>query len=180
MKLGTKWLNWVGIVMLLVGMGFFLKYAYDNAWIGPKGRLAIGTLLGIASIGLGERFRRRNWGILFQTLTGGGLAAFYLCVFFSFQIYHLSDQALSMVLAVLVTALAVVMAVTHDAVAIAILALIGGFLSPVLLSTGTNHPYALFTYIAILNLVAMGAAYFRKWRALDLLCFIGTAAMYLG
>ncbi len=46
MKLGTKWLNWVGIVMLLVGIGFFLKYAYDNAWIGPKGRLAIGVILG--------------------------------------------------------------------------------------------------------------------------------------
>lgn len=180
MKLGTKWMNWVGIVMLLVGVGFFLKYAYDNAWIGPKGRLAIGTLFGIASIGLGERFRRRHWGILFQALTGGGLAAFYLCVFFSFQVYHLSDQALSMVLAVLVTALAVVMAVAHDAVSIAILALIGGFLSPVLLSTGTNHPYALFSYIAILDLVAMGAAYFRKWRALDLLCFIGTAVIYVG
>ena len=47
MKLGTKWLNWVGIVMLLVGVGFFLKYAYDNAWIGPKGRLAIGAILGL-------------------------------------------------------------------------------------------------------------------------------------
>jgi uncharacterized membrane protein len=180
MKLGTKWLNWVGIVMLLVGVGFFLKYAYDNAWIGPKGRLAIGTLFGIASIGIGERFRRRHWDILFQVLTGGGLAAFYLCVFFSFQVYHLSDQTLSMVLAVLVTALAVVMAVAHDAISIAILALIGGFLSPVLLSTGTNHPYVLFSYIAILDLVAMGAAYFRKWRALDLLCFIGTAFIYVG
>ena len=110
MKLGTKWLNWVGIVMLLVGVGFFLKYAYDNAWIGPKGRLAIGTLFGIASIALGERFRRRHWDILFQVLTGGGLAAFCLCVFFSFQVYHLSDQASSMALAILVTALAVVMA----------------------------------------------------------------------
>lgn len=180
MKLGTKWLNWVGIVMLLVGVGFFFKYAYDNAWIGPKGRLAIGTLFGIASIALGERFRRRHWDILFKILTGGGLAAFYLCVFFSFQVYHLSDQASSMALAILVTALAVVMAVAHDAVSIAILALIGGFLSPVLLSTGTNHPYALFTYIAILDLVAMGAAYFRRWRALDMLCFIGTAVIYRG
>jgi len=60
MKLGTKWLNWVGIVMLLVGIGFFLKYAYDNAWIGPKGRLAIGVIFGIITISLGERFRRRD------------------------------------------------------------------------------------------------------------------------
>jgi uncharacterized membrane protein len=180
MKLGTRWLNWVGIVMLVVGIGLFLKYAYDNAWIGPKGRLAIGTLLGIIAIGLGERFRRRDWSILFQVLTGGGLAIFYLCVFFSFQVYRLADQTISMILAILVTALAVVMAVSYDAVSIAILAVIGGFLSPVLLSTGTNHPYALFIYIAILDMVAMGAAYFRRWRALDLLCFIGTIMMYIG
>lgn len=180
MKLGTRWLNWVGIVMLLVGIGFFLKYAYDNAWIGPKGRLAIGAILGIIALGLGERFRRRDWSILFQVLTGGGLAIFYLCVFFSFQVYRLADQTISMILAILVTALAVVMAVSYNALPVAILAVIGGFLSPVLLSTGTNHPYAFFTYIAILDMVAMGVAYFRRWRALDLLCFIGTIVMYLG
>ena len=179
-KLGTRWLNWVGMVMMLAGIGFFLKYAYDNAWIGPTGRLAIGTLLGVAALAVGERFRRRHWDILFQVLTGGGIAAFYLCVFFSFQVYHLSDQTLSMVLAILVTALAVVLAVAYDAAPIAILGLIGGFLSPVLLSTGANHPYALFTYIAVLDLVAMGAAYFRRWRALDLLCFLGTALLYQG
>jgi uncharacterized membrane protein len=180
MKLGTKWLNWVGIVMVVLGIAFFLKYAYDNAWIGPKGRLALGVLFGVVALGIGERFRRKDWQILFQVLTGGGLAAFYLCVYFSFQVYHLSEQTISMVLAILVTGLAVVMAVAHDAAPVAILALVGGFLSPVLLSTGTNHPYALFTYIAILDLVAMGAAYFRRWRALDLLCFIGTALIYQG
>jgi uncharacterized membrane protein len=180
MKLGTRWLNWVGIVMLLVGIAFFLKYAYDNAWIGPKGRLALGTLFGITALVIGERFRRRDWDILFKVLTGGGLASFYLCIFFSFQIYNLSTQTVSMLLAILVTGLAVVMAVAHNAMSIAILALIGGFSSPVLLSTGQNHPYALFSYIAILDLVAMGSAYFRRWRALDLFCFIGTAVLYLG
>jgi uncharacterized membrane protein len=180
MKVGTKWLNWVGIVMLLVGIGFFLKYAYDNAWIGPKGRLAIGTLFGLVALGLGERFRRKSWPTLFQVLTGGGLATFYLCVYFSFQVYRLSDSTVSMILMILVTALAIVMAVANHAVPIAILALIGGFLSPLLLSTGVNRPYAFFTYIAILDMVAMGAAYFRRWRILDLLCFAGTAIMYIG
>ena len=180
MRVGTKWLNWVGIVMLLVGVGFFLKYAYDNAWIGPMGRLAIATIFGLVALGLGEHFRKRQWHILFQVLTGGGLATFYLCIYFSFQVYRLSDQTVSMVLAVVVTALAVVMAVANNAVPIAILALVGGFLSPILLSTGVNRPYAFFTYIAILDLVAMGSAYFRRWRILDLLCFAGTVIMYIG
>ena len=178
LMLGGKWLLWVGMLLSLIGVGLFLKYAYDNAWIGPAGRLAIGTVAGIVALGFGERFRRKDWAVLFQTLTGGGIAIFYICIFFSFQVYHLSGQELSMILATLVTVLAVVMAVANNAVSIAILAMIGGFLSPVLLSTGQNHPYALFTYIIILDFVAIGAAYFRRWRALDLLSFVGTALIY--
>ena len=178
--LGTKWLGWVGIVMVLMGVGFFLKYAYDNNWIGPVGRLTLGAFAGIAAVIAGERFRRRDWQPLFQTLTGGGIAIFYICVFFSFQIYELSGQGLSFVLAILVTAFAVTIAVAHDKVSIAVIALIGGFLSPAVLYSGTNHPYILFSYVAVLDLVAIGAAYFRRWRTIDLLCLVGTALMYQG
>ena len=176
--LGIKALGWVGMFMVLVGMALFLKYAYDNNWIGPEGRLVIGVVAGCIALGFGERFRRNDWPVLFQTLSGGGIAIFYICIFFSFQVYHLSGATAAMGLAALVTIFSVAMAVFHEAVAIAILGLIGGFLSPVLLSTGVNHPYALFVYVAILDCVALGAAYFRRWRALDLLCFVGTAVLY--
>ena len=111
MLLGTRWLSTIGIIMLLFAAGFFLKLAYDNAWIGPQGRLLIGTVAGIVALGLGERFRRKQWDVLFQTLTGGGLATFYLCIFFSFQIYHLTGQSVSMTLATAVTVFAVGLAV---------------------------------------------------------------------
>ena len=180
MILGTKWLNWVGMVMLLFGVGYFMKYAYDNAWIGPKGRLSIAVLTSLTALALGERFRRKEWSVLFQVFTGGALAALYLCVYFSFQVYHLSNQGAAFLLAVLVTAFAVGLAVIHNAVAIAILALVGGFLSPILLSTGENHPYALFAYIAILDLVAIATAFYRQWRLIDLLCLFGTVVMFVG
>lgn len=177
--IGTKWAGYVGAVMVVIGIAYGIKYAYDNNWIGPQGRLAIGVFLGIAALGAAEHFRRRNWLPLFQTLTGVGIAIFYICVFFSFQVYHLSGQGTAFGLAILVTLLAIVMAVAHDAIAIAILGVVGGFLSPVLLSTQENHPHALFIFIALLDLVALGAAYFRRWRLLDLLCFLGTVAMYM-
>jgi uncharacterized membrane protein len=178
MTLGTKWLNWIGALFVLGGVAYGLKYAYDNQWIGPKGRLAIGTAAGIFCLLAGERFRRRAWNVLFQTLTGLGLAIYYVCVFFSFQVYQLTSQGPSFALAVGVTGLAIALGVAHNAKPIAILAVIGGFLSPVLISTGENHPYALFSYIALLNLVALGVAYFKRWRELDLLCFAGTALLY--
>lgn len=178
--LGTKWLNWVGMVMLLFGVGYFMKYAYDNAWIGPKGRLTIGVIASFAALVLGERFRRKQWPVLFQAFSGGALAALYLCVYFSFQVYHLSNQGIASFLAIVVTAFAVALAVAYNSITIEILALAGGFLSPVILSTGENHPYAFFTYIAILNLVAIATAVYRRWRLIDLLCLFGTIVMYVG
>ena len=178
MQLGTKWINWVGAVILLIGVALGLKYAYDNSWIGPKGRLAIGSSWGVIALILGERFRRKNWGVLFQTLTGLGLGIFYACVYFSFQVYKLSDPTTSFGLAVCVTVLAIALAVVHNAMPIAIIAVLGGFLSPVLISTGENRPVALFSYVALLNLVALGAAYYRRWKPLELLCFAGTALLY--
>lgn len=178
--LGTQWLLRVGMVFLLVFLALFLKYAYNNGWIGPLGRLAIGTLASVAAIAAGERFRRRGWMPLFQAMTGGGLAGLYTCIFFSFRIYEFSGQTAAMALATLVTLLAVALAVLHDAMPIAVMALIGGFLSPVLLSTGENHPYGLFLYVVVLDLVALGAAWFRRWRALDLLALAGTVVLYQG
>ncbi|HOZ47538.1 MAG TPA: DUF2339 domain-containing protein [Candidatus Hydrogenedentes bacterium] len=176
--LGTKWMAWVGMVFVLVGVALGLKYIYDNNIIGPRGRLAIGVMLGTMALVAGENVRRRRWHVLFQTLTGGGIAIFYICTYFAFQVYHLSGQSLSMGLATLVTIAAVVLAVTHNALPIAVLAVLGGFLSPVLLSSGENHPYLLFTYVLLLDLVALGATYFRRWRALDTLCLAGTAVLY--
>ena len=176
--IGAHWTRWVGAVLSLVGVALGLKYAYDNSFIGPAGRLAIGVLSGVAALGAGEYLRRREWRGLFQTLTGLGIAIFYICVFFSFEIYGFTGQGVSMALAVLVTGLAIGTAVAHDAPGIAVLGLIGGFLSPVLLSTGVNAPYALFTYIAILDLVALGVTWSRNWRGLNLLCFAATGLLY--
>jgi uncharacterized membrane protein len=176
--LGTKALGWVGAFLVMIGMAFFLKWAYDRQLIPPEGRLAIGALAGVAALGLGERFRRRGWMPLFQTLTGIGIAVFYLCIFFSFHVYAITGQTASFGLGILVTVLAVVLAVAHNALPIAILGVIGGFLSPVIFTSGGNHPYGLFSYVLLVDLVALGAAYFRRWRALDLLCFLGTVALY--
>jgi uncharacterized membrane protein len=176
--LGTRWFVWVGVVLLLVSAVLFVKYAYDNAWIGPQGRLVIGTLAGIAALILGQRFRSREWPVLFQGLTGCGIGLFYICVYAAFSIYGLAGQSTAMALAVLVTALAVVLAVVHNAVSIAILGLLGGMLSPLLLSSGENRPYALFTYLAVLGLTAIGVAIYRRWRVLDLLAFAGTVIIF--
>ncbi len=178
LALGQKWMAWVGVLMVMIGVGFGLKYAYDRGVVPPEIRLALGYLFGLAGLGVAEVFRRRGHAVMFQTLTGGGIGILYLCVFVSYRIYEFTGPGLSMGLGILVTGLGVVMAVAHNALPIAVLAVIGGFMTPLLFSDGGDRPVALFTYIALLDLVALGAAYYRRWRALDLLCFAGTVILY--
>lgn len=178
--IGSKWLNWVGVVLVTIGVAYFLKYMYDNQWIGPVGRLAIGTMAGVAALVIGEKSRRAGYSILFHALTGGGFGAFYVCIFFSFQVYHLTGQTVSFVLAIFVTGLAVAMSVVHNARVICLLGQIGGFLSPILISTGENHPVPLFSFIAILNLATMGCAFYKNWRDVNVLAFAGTWLLYGG
>lgn len=118
------------MVLVIIGILFFLKYAYDNQWIEPRGRIAIGALAGVAALVIGEKSRRRGYPILFHALTGGGLAIFYGCIYFSFQVYQLTGQTAAFFIAILVTALAVAIAVVHNAPVICLLGQLGGFLSP--------------------------------------------------
>ncbi|MBD3265193.1 DUF2339 domain-containing protein [bacterium] len=178
MVLGTKWLNWVGIVFVIIAVAFFLKYAYDNNWVGPLGRVLIGATSGFTALLIGEWVRRKGYPILFHTLSGGGIAILYVCLFFSFQVYALIPASAAFVLSVLVTAMSVALGVIHNTHYLCLIAQIGGFLSPILLSTGENQPVRLFTYIAILNLTAMGAAFFKQWRHVNVLAFAGTALLY--
>lgn len=179
MQFGTRWIIWLGAVIFLGGVALALKYTYDNNLIGPGGRIMIGALTGIVALFVGEHYERRKLVIPFQVFTGGGLAIFYLCIFFAFQIYQLTGAGIAMSMAVLVTLLAISLSVIHNAMPIALLAVTGGYLSPVFLSTGQNAPWSLFSYVVLLNFVALGAGYFRRWRILDLFCFSGTALLYI-
>jgi uncharacterized membrane protein len=179
-QLGARWIIWLGALLFLGGVAFALKYSYDNNFVGPAGRLAMGILSGVAAVVTGDVFRRKQWMIPFQAFSGGGFAIFYIFIYFACQVYDFAGQGTAMTAAVGVTVLAVTVAVMHNAVSIAILAVVGGYASPIFLSTGENHPYILFTYVCALNLVALGSGWFRRWRALNIVCFAGTALLYQG
>ncbi len=180
MLIGIRWFNVAGIVTLLFAVAFFLKYAYENAWIGPRGRVGIGILSGLAAILLGEATRRRGHRVFSQGLSGGGIAALYLSFFFSFRLYQLIEVGPAFGLMVVVTACGLALAILQDSLAVAFLSFLGAYLTPVLLSTGQDAAEFLFTYLAVLALGGLGVSYFKRWRALDLLSFIGTCALYTG
>jgi uncharacterized membrane protein len=178
--IGIRWYNIAGIVTLLFGVAFFLRYAYENQWIGPRGRVAIGVAAGIAAIMVAERARRRGHEIFSQGLTGGGIAALYLSFFFAFRLYHLVEIVPAFALMAVVTAAGATLALLQGSQAVALLSLAGGLLTPVLLSTGQDAAEFLFSYLSLLDVGTLGIAYRRKWRALEATAFVGTCVLYVG
>lgn len=173
-KIGGTWLNRIGIVAFVFGLGFFLKYSFDNNWIGPTGRVVIGILAGMCLLAVGEIGQRKGYRMFAQGLTGGGIAALYFAIFAAFSFYHLIGQLTAFGIMILVTLTAVLLSVRYDAYAIAVLGIIGGFLTPFFLSTGKPNEVGLFSYIALLDCGILALAYFKKWRSINVISFVLT------
>jgi len=179
-KLGKQWMTWVGAIVLFLSAGFFVKYAFEHQWLGEGARVILGVVAGIGVAAAGERFVRREMRALGQGLIGTGLAILYVSLYAAYGFYGLLPQKITFVLMALVTTGGMVLAVLHDAVAVSFLAVLGGLLTPVMLRTGRDPRDSLFAYLLLLDLGVLGVAFFKRWRALDVLAFIGTWALFTG
>lgn len=166
--IGGKLLNRIGALALIIGVGFFLKYAFDNDWITESLRVIIGILLGVGLLLAAERFQRKELKIFAQGLTGAGLSILYLSLYASFNFYHLLPQIVAFLLMSIVTGVAFFLAFRYDSLAVSVLGWAGGFLTPILLSTRQANEAGLFTYIAMLE-AGLLAVVFRKdkWNILE-------------
>jgi uncharacterized membrane protein len=179
-RIGSQWFNRIGITAVLIGVSYFLKYAFDNNWIGASGRVAIGLVAGIGLVLWSERFRSRGFKAFSYSLKAVGIGAMYLSLWAAFQVYHLISSSAAFFAMVLVTAATAVMAITQDAELLAAFALAGGFLTPVALSTGQNQEIALFSYVALLDFATLAFVIYKPWRRLLPMSFLGTLILYVG
>ena len=178
--IGKLWLNRIGIVAILIGVAYFLKYAFDSGWIGPSGRVAIGLLAGIAVIVWSEVFRKRGYVPFSWSMKAVGIGTLYLSLWGAFQIYRLIPVEAAFGAMLLVTVSTITLALTQDAEVLAAFALIGGFSTPLLLSTGRNAEVFLFSYTGLLDVAMLVMVVFKPWRRLLWGAFIGTALLYAG
>ncbi|WP_027781415.1 MULTISPECIES: DUF2339 domain-containing protein [Burkholderia] len=163
----------VGIIVLFFGVAFLLKYAADNDMLPIEFRLA-GTALAAAAllaIGWRVRARRAAYGLVLQ---GGGVGILYLTIFAATKLYALLPVGAAFPLMVAVCALSAFLAVRQNALPLAFMGSAGGFLAPILLSTGQGNHVALFSYYALLNAGIFAIAWFKAWRPLNLLGFVFT------
>jgi uncharacterized membrane protein len=175
--IGENLINKIGIAVLVLGIAFFVKYAIDQDWINETGRVGIGLLCGGMLIGLAHRMRN-SYRSFSSVLVGGGLTVFYFTIAFAFHEYRLMSQAVAFITMIVITSFAVMLSMLYNRIELAILATIGGFVTPFLVTTGSNNHIALFTYLVVLNAGLIFLAYYKNWKPLNFIALFFTLLIY--
>ncbi len=171
-------LSVIGIFTLVLGIGYFVKYAIDRNWIGESGRVALGMITGgiLSVIGHWLRKNYLNFGSI---ITGGGISVFYLTITIAFQEYGMFSQNVAFGILAVITLASVVLANFYKSEVLNTVALIGGFLAPILVSTGQSQYLFLFSYLSTLNIGMLVIAFLRNWKSLGWLAFSFTSIYFL-
>ena len=173
-RIGKRWILYVGVVMVVIGVGLFIRYAFVNQWITEPLRVGIGVVIGALLILSGHRFAAAGHTPFGQTVVGGGFATWYLAVYAALNLYGLVNAVFGFSLMALVTVLAAVVADRLRSQPLAMMAVVGGFGTPFLVGAGTNAQLTLFSYIALLIAAVVHLARRRDWPALNLASFLLT------
>lgn len=167
----------IGIFTLVLGIGYFVKYAIDNNWIGETARAGIGLCTG-AGILLTGYFLRKNYGVFSSIITGGGIAVLYFTTTIAFREYHLFTQNTAFAVATFITIVSILLSYYYKSEILIIFSLIGGFLAPLMISTGQSNYYFLFTYLTLLNIGMLVVVFLKHWRSIGWVSFFFTT-LYL-
>ena len=171
--IGENLFGKIGILVFVIGVGFFVKYAIDKDWINETLRTVLGFLTGSALLVVAERLQKK-YRTFSSLLAGGAFAVFYLTVAIAFHFYHLFPQTVAFTILIAITLFMSILSILYDRRELAIISLVGGFLAPFLVSTGNGNYLVLFTYMSILNLGMFGLSIYMKWGELPVIAFVFT------
>lgn len=177
--IGENLINKIGILILVLGISFFVKYAIDKNWINEPARVGIGILAGAIVLGVAHRLKA-NYKAFSSVFVAGAFAVFYFTIAIAFQEYHLFSQTVAFVIMVVITIFSSFISVSYDRQELGVMTLIAGFAVPFMVSTGDGNYLVLFTYIAILNIGMLLISYYKKWNIVNVLAFVFTCILFIG
>ncbi|MCH7632744.1 MAG: DUF2339 domain-containing protein, partial [Planctomycetes bacterium] len=179
-RIGGIWFNRIGAFILLLSAGFFVKLMFDRGWISETFQVLIVAAFGLALVGVGEYCLKKGMRTFAGGVLGCGIGVLYIACFGAHNYYGLVGQTTASVLYSSVTIISVAISVHARMLPVAIVALIGGFGTPLLLSTGQNKQVALLTYVLMLDVGFLVTATIRRWDVLRILTWAGTVALFVG
>lgn len=174
---GLNWLNRIGALTLILGAAFFFKYAVDNGWIGPTGRVLLGLIAGAAFLVVAHLLHARSHAVYAQGVAAAGISVLYLSFWAAGSLYKLIPLSAAFAALVTVTALAGALAWRTRGKALATLGLVGAYLAPPALSTGEYHPWILFSYLLLINAAWLTFARRMRWPILEYIALPSTVLL---
>lgn len=172
-------LSKIGIVTLVLGIAFFVKYAIDKDWINEVGRVAIGVLTGGALIGIAHQLRKK-YDLFSAIMVGGGVSVLYITITLAFREYHLFSQTLAFIILIAITIFSVILSLVYNRKELALFSLLGGYASPLMISTGEGNYVVLFSFLLILNTGMLLISMRKKWGIIGIVSFVCTLLFYWG
>jgi uncharacterized membrane protein len=170
-------LSKIGIITLVLGVAFFVKYAIDKEWINEVGRVAIGVLTGGILIGIAHKLRGK-YNLFSALLVGGGISVLYITVTLAFREYHLFSRPLAFIILIAITVFSVILSLVYDRKELALFSLLGGYASPLMVSAGESSFVVLFAFLFILNSGMLIISMRKRWRIIGIVSFVCTLLFY--
>jgi Predicted membrane protein (DUF2339) len=177
--IGENLISKIGILILVLGISYFVKYAIDKDWINEPARVGIGILSGALVMGIAHKLRQK-YAAFSSVFVAGAIAIFYFTIGIAFHEYHLFNQTVAFTIMVVITAFSCLVSLSYNRIELAVLSLIGGFAVPFMVSTGSGNYVVLFSYILILDIGILAMAYHKKWNLVNVLAFAFTVTLYGG
>lgn len=177
-KIGGTWLNRIGAVVLLCGVGFFIKYSFEQGWLGPTARVALGTIIGLGLIAGGEYALRRSMRNFAVGLLAAGIVTLYFSAFAAQSFYHLISESTGFALYCVITLASATISVHGRSQAVSIMGVVGGFVAPLLFSIDQSQQIGLLTYLLILDAGFLCVGILRHWSSLRYVCWLGTVQLF--
>jgi len=174
-----NWLLRIGVLILVMGVGFFLMYSIEKGWIDEVGQVMLSATAGLAMLVAGTRMLGRRYHLFGQGMIGGGIAVLYLTVFAAHSHYDppLIENQTAFALMIIVTCLSGWIAVRFNSLLVAVLGILGGYGTPIMLETGVVAYVSLYGYLLILGVGVLGISYKKNWHLLNYLSFIGAYSL---
>ncbi|WP_392563006.1 DUF2339 domain-containing protein [Orbus sturtevantii] len=181
-SIGYRFMKWlikgnpvakVAMIILFFGLSYLLKYSIDHSLLSPEIRILGSLILGLALLTVGWKLRLKK-ALYALILQGGAIGVLYFTLFAGFKLYTLVPLPLTFALLIVVCATSIMFAILQRAISLAIIACIGGYLAPILLSTGSGNHVALFSYYLLISIAILIISFWQSWRILNLVGFLFT------
>ncbi len=173
-RIGARWLLYAGMAALILGISYFVKFAFDNGWVSEPLRVLVGLAAGASLVIAGLRFSRQGLPLFGHVLTGGGIVVLYIALYAALHVYALIGPGLAFSAMVVVTGVSAALADRGRSQPLAAVALVGGFATPFLVGGDPGAQVVLFTYVALLITGTTVLALRHAWPLLHLLAFVLT------